>query len=57
MPKLLTKNVRSCNSSIIVLSKELPTADLPIGVRKGGFQGSNPPPLKNGVQPYIHGNK
>ena len=29
MPKILTKNVRSCNSSIIGLSKELPTADLP----------------------------
>ena len=27
-----------------------------IGVRKGGFRGQ-PPPLKNGVQPYIHGNK
>ena len=29
MPKILTKNVRSCNSSIIGLSKELPTSDLP----------------------------
>ena len=29
MPKILTKNVRSCKSSIIGPSKELPTADLP----------------------------
>ena len=28
MPKILTKNVRSCNSSIIGPSKELPTSDL-----------------------------
>ena len=29
MPKILTKNVRSCSSSLIGPSKELPTADLP----------------------------
>ena len=29
MPKILTKNVRSCNSSIIRPSKEFSTADLP----------------------------
>ena len=29
MPKILSKNVKSCNSSIIGPSKELPTADLP----------------------------
>ena len=29
MPKILIKNVRSCNSSIIGPSKEVPTANLP----------------------------
>ena len=29
MPEIFTKNVRSCNSSIIGPSKKLPTVDLP----------------------------
>ena len=40
-------------------TSELRRADLSpkgIVVRKGGFRGQNPP-LKNGVQAYIHGNK